>query len=49
MSHFRNTTNFIQNFREKNYTQALEISKRLKFPRMTEQMKILQRCLECIS
>ena len=31
MSHFRNTSNFIQNFRESN-TQGLEISKRVKFP-----------------
>ena len=31
MSHFRDTSNFIQNFLENN-TEALVISKRLKFP-----------------
>ena len=31
MSHVRNTSDFTLNFRE-NYTQALVISKRLKFP-----------------
>ena len=45
MSHFRNTScTFHFKFREKK-TRALVISKRLKFPRMTEQIQILQRLL----
>ena len=48
-SHFRNMLNCILNFRE-NKTEALLISKRSKFPlRMTEQIQILRRHLECIS
>ena len=42
--HFHKTLNCIRNFRGNN-TEALVIWKRLKFARMTEQVKIL----ECIS
>ena len=48
MSHFRNTSNFIENFWE-NSTQAFVIRKDSSFSRMTEQIQILQRRLECFS